>query len=486
MRCLALAAELAARGAEVHFLTRRLPGHLGELIARLGHVVHWLPDPAGPADVALHGYESWLGVPVEQDRDAAATILRQLRPDWLIVDHYALDRRWEGALRQYCGRIMAIDDLADRPHDCDLLLDQNFYLDNGRYGPLLNGRCVQLLGPRYALLRPEFAVLRQQPRLRDGVVRRLLIAFGGMDAHDHTGQLLQALEGHLDGLVVNVVIGQAHPRREALRQFCTTHPNVCLHVQTERMGELIGQADLAIGASGIANWERFCLGTPAIVLAVADNQVPLLQDLQREGLVLGVTPESPDPVGDCVRLFEYARHQPALLQGLSRRGAGVTDGKGVQRVIRRLLEPRFTLRPATAEDCRDVYEWRNAPENRRHSHSAEIIEYATHKAWFDRVLEDPDRMLLIATLDDRSVAVVRFDMEGRSAVISIYLVPGSHGQGWGAGVIRQASEWLAAQSGVTQILAEVRHENHASAAVFREAGYREDHEVLMWRQSGCK
>lgn len=334
MRCLALADGIARQGGQVHFLTRRHVAHLGDLIESKGHVVHWLDD-AEPA-LELEGYGKWLGVTQAQDAQAAARVLRQVRPDWLVVDHYALGRAWQSPLRPWVGGILVIDDLADRNHDCDVLLDQNYFRDSDRYRGRVPPHCIQLLGPRYALLRSEFQRLRDQSRVRDGSVRKILVAFGGMDLANHTGRFLAALPPRNDGCFMDVVIGGGNPQRALLQSLCMARSDFQLHVQSDRMAELIDAADLVVGASGSSNWERFCLAAPAIAVAVADNQEPVLRDLEQDGLVLGVSRESPDQVGDCVNLVEYALHQPAMLRGLSERAAKLVDGKGVQRIIDQL------------------------------------------------------------------------------------------------------------------------------------------------------
>lgn len=273
MRCLTLAGELREKGADVSFLTRELPGHLCDTMTALGFPVHRLPAPTTSA-------ESWLGVPWEVDREQTQeTLAREEGADWLIVDHYGLDRNWESALRPWTQRLMVIDDLANRPHDCDVLLDQNLCAGmETRYEGLVPEACRQLIGPRYALLRPEFRLARSGLAPRDGQVRRLLIFFGGVDATNETAKALEALEQlALPDLEVDVVVGASNPHQDMLRAHCERAPRTSLHVAVQHMATLMAQADLAIGAGGTTTWERCYLGLPALILTLADNQVPLVQ-----------------------------------------------------------------------------------------------------------------------------------------------------------------------------------------------------------------
>lgn len=484
MRCLALADGLAAAGATVHFLCRPHLGHLGDLVQRHGHVLHLLPR-SGISPPEIGKYEEWLGDPLAGDCRVSGEVLQRIRPDWLVVDHYALDASWQTPLRQWVRRILVIDDLANRDHDCDVLVDQNFYRDaDQRYNPWVHAECTQLLGPRYALLRPEFSVERAKPRSRDGHVHRVLVAFGGMDRDDYTGRFLEGLPVSAQALEFDIVIGTSHPRRKEISEFCHAHSNMTLHVQSSRMAELMQEADLAVGASGTSNWERFCIGVPTIGVAVAENQAPLLHDLMLEGALLGISLESPDAIGDCLRLFQYARHQPALLRGLAGKGRRMVDGKGLQRVVRHMITPKIRLRLATMQDRLAVYEWRNDPRARAHAHDPAPLEFSSHANWFETVLADPNRVLLIALAASKPVAVVRFDCVGTCATISIYLVPDMHGRALGPAVIRQASAWLLGQrSEIDSILAEVRPENQTSARAFNEAGYALRYQTFVLRRT---
>lgn len=263
MRCLTLADALLALGARVDFVCRDQPGNLNSYVSGKGYVVHTLP-----------GTEN-----LTWEQDAAQTKARidseRVMPDWLIVDHYSLDARWESVLRSDKRRIMVIDDLADRRHDCDALLDQNFYPDAAlRYRDLVPPHCIQMLGPRNALLRPEFSEAAKYRKKRDGAVSRIFIFFGGSDPTNETEKTLRAFrklrrtDVHLD-----VVVGNANPDRHKIESLCSQLPNVVFHCQISNIATLMSLADLAIGAGGASTWERCYLGLPALTIVVADNQI---------------------------------------------------------------------------------------------------------------------------------------------------------------------------------------------------------------------
>jgi len=290
MRCLTLADELRQRGADVRFVCREHPGNLNDLIESKGYPVTRLPQVdftfvAAPEDLA---HMRWLGVDWEQDAAETMAAVSDILPQWLIIDHYAIDRRWEEMLRAHVEKIMVIDDLADRLHDCDLLLDQNLYQNmESRYDTLVPSVCQKLLGPRYALLRPEFSLARKSLRQRSGKIKRVLIFFGGVDPSNETTKALQAVAGISDRqFAVDVVVGGGNPHKEQIQTFCAAHDGFYYHCQVDNMAALMAAADLSIGAGGATTLERCAMGLPSLVIAVAVNQEMSCEYLAIKGVII--------------------------------------------------------------------------------------------------------------------------------------------------------------------------------------------------------
>jgi len=466
MRCITLADVLCARGADVLFLSRDLPGHA--LIEARGHALQILPRSA-----------SW-----NMEIDAAAC-LEALpgRVDWLIVDHYGLARDWERAMRARADRLLVIDDLADRPHDCELLLDQNLQPEvHLRYGAWVSATCYCLLGPKYALLRPQFATARQALRERDGHVYRLLVFFGGTDAGRETLKALSAIEmlGRPD-LAVDVVIGQANVHQAAIAAACRGRPNATLHCQVDDMAARMAAADLFVGAGGVSSWERCCLGLPALVLATADNQLIQSEVLARAGAQLYLGPAKSVTADRLTRLMEEVLNLPALLRHMASQGQGMVDGRGAERVANHLLAVELQLRRAQSVDSGAIFAWRNHPDTRRYALDAGDIDREAHERWFAAVREDRNHELLIAEREGQPVGVLRYDIEAGRGVVSIYLVPGLTGQGWGKRLLLAGERWLREERPDVRLCeAKIRAENAASLAVFQAVGYQPD--LIMHRK----
>jgi len=482
MRCLTLADALSLRGAAICFISRHLPDYLREILSEKGYEYIFLEgrstDPL--EDDLAHSY--WLECSQKIDAQDTVQVLSDRNCDWLIVDHYALDVRWESTLRQSVSQILVLDDIADRQHDCDILLDQNFYTDKDtRYADKVPKHCRLLLGPRYALLRDEFLQLRKHIKLRKGPVKRILVFFGGVDAQNHTGRVIKILfASGIKGLLVDVVIGAQHPYREQIEILCSEMQFTC-HVQTGNMALLMAQADLSIGAGGTATWERCCLGLSSIVIATADNQIRQIGDAAAVGLLY-----APEKNEDIEALL--GRHVCALMENsnlrklISHHAMCAVDGRGVLRVIRKMGCSRIEIRVATEDDAGKLFTWRNNRMIRLVSRNSEEIKWIDHQEWYASVLSSPDKVLLIGEYQNLSVGVVRCDIQGRIAELSIYVVPDVKLTGVGPDLLQSAEAWLEKfRPEIREIKAEVLGGNERSQYLFLGADYQVEYTAYVKR-----
>ncbi|MGV8081471.1 MAG: UDP-2,4-diacetamido-2,4,6-trideoxy-beta-L-altropyranose hydrolase [Syntrophales bacterium] len=346
MRCLTLAGALKAGGADVAFVCREMPGNLCSWIEKKGFRVCRLTgtsdghSSAAPPAGTVHA--DWLGA--DWETDSRQTIDALASPgngtDWLVVDHYAIGRPWESSLRPHAGRIMVIDDLADRPHEADLLLDQNYYMNPaGRYERLVPEPCRLLTGPRYALLREEFAEAAASGMEKDGRIRHVFVFFGGSDLNNETANVLQGL-ALLAGrdIETDVVLGPNNTNKKVLASIAAGMPRVNIHESVENMASLMARADLAVGAGGITTWERCCVGLPALVIFTAFNQFEAIRDLAAAGYIhlLGESGRvTPEMIRDSIEAFV---HHPERVLEISRKGKFLVDGLGTRRCVTAMLQ----------------------------------------------------------------------------------------------------------------------------------------------------
>ena len=339
IRCTTLAQELARRGAEICFASRVTNGHYINWLRSKGFDVEPLPlgEPAetNTADI----YNGWLGASLAQEIKEMSDLLEHREPiDWLVTDHYAIDRRWQTALRPFARSVMSIDDLANRTHDCDLLLDQNLYPASGvRYANLLSASTKTLLGPHYALLRPQFLACRSRLRNRDGEVRRVFIFMGGGDTASVTDTVLSAFcQSRHTGVVMDVVVG-VEPNVAYIQKIQGKLPNVKFHYRVDQIAELMMQADLAIGATGVATWERAALGLPALAVSVAENQRAIASNAHEAGLLTWIGSVDDICEEEWVAHIDDAFSSPERLRKQSAACLALVDAQGVHRVADAML-----------------------------------------------------------------------------------------------------------------------------------------------------
>lgn len=491
MRCRTLGRELQDHGAVITFLCRRQPGDLINLLKQEFDVLT-LPEQPLAACEGLEGrdlYGAWLSCSQEQDAAQCLEALAEAditSASWLVADHYGLDGRWEDQMLTGLAdgdappKLLVIDDLADRPHQADLLLDQNFFgeASEQRYQGLLPPHCRQLLGPHYALLGPEYAKLHPlvPPRKE---LRRVLVFFGGVDPANLTGRVLEALsDSALADLAVDVVLGRQSPHRQAVAKLVACRAHTTLHDPLPSLAGLIARADLAIGAGGVTTWERACLGLPSLVLAIAANQLPFAQALDQAGHL--------QLLGDGATVTVEQIHS-ALLARIAEpftgaAGYALTDGWGASRLPIAMMgvQLAISLRPAMAEDEALLLRWANDPQVRTNSFSPEPIKDNDHHHWFKKGLADSNRLLFIATAANGCpIGQIRFDKQPTSnergaseATVGLLLDRCARGHGLAAELVRLGLQAMQQHWGqAADVVAEVLTINSASNACFARAGF---------------
>jgi len=483
MRCLVLADALKARGTDVHFLCHMHEGHLVDLIADRGFVVHRLPPgSAGYADLPdAPPHAAWLGALPDEDAAACREIIAAAgSADLLVVDHYALDHRFETPLRSVARRILVVDDLADRRHDCDVLIDQNFGSDDpARYAGLVPSAARLLVGPRHALLSEAYAAARSASLCRrDGSVKRILVFLGGVDADNVTIQVLKVCakqDALTAGVEILAVVGQGNQHRSEIEAFAAGRPNLRVLPPQPSLVALMAEADFAIGAGGVAALERAALGLPSVTVAVATNQIGQASALAEAGATISLDTLSPAFEATLEAALALLLQNPALVRRLSMASAALCDGNGLRRLVGEIDPPAIDLRPASRVDAESMWRWRNHPDTRRYAGSPDEISLVLHLAWLDATLARPDRLLLIGSDRQGDVGVLRFDLDGEAATISVYLVPERRGEGLGRWLIAAGGAYLReCHPAVGRIIALVKADNASSRRAFAAAGYVED------------
>lgn len=466
-RCMTLAQVLRKQGDEVIFACRQLPGNLLQRLEDRGFTAHGLPG----AYSQEQGADIEASLPWQADIDALELALDDsARFDWLVVDHYGLDAQWETAARRFADRLMAIDDLANRSHTADLLLDQNYSAQalDQPYLSWVDAKCRTLLGPRFALLREQFdcAPIEIRP-----FVKQVVVNFGGFDAARQVHAAMLALQG-FEELEVDFVAGLNNPDWEAMSALAASRPNWRLHALVDDFFSMLQRADLFIGAGGGTTWERAALGLPTICVSVANNQQLNAHLLAEAGGHLYLGPHEqldPERMIDAVAVLRGNRELRASFAARSR---ALVDGLGARRVAAAMLAPVLQLRVATAQDARLLFEGRNALSVRQWAFNSEPIDWHSHVRWLEQTLVNDHRLLLIAETSQGPLGVLRYDQQGERAEVSLYLMPGHAGMGWGGALLGSGERYVRRHWPHVRIIeARVMADNAVSLKLFQSAGY---------------
>lgn len=328
-RCAALAEAIIGRGGDVRFLSREsgvdvqnmVPGRFDRLVATESRAAS---DP----DTLAHSH--WLTCSQAADAAECLQFLGDWQPDWVVVDHYAIDARWHEQLGSTLGcRIAAIDDLGDRRLSVDALIDHNWHAHHGtKYAGLLSRECMMLCGPEYAMLGSVYA---NAPRYAfNAKVRSIGIFMGGTD---HGNLSLIALDSArragFSG-TIDIATTSANTNLEHLLARAAAEPGVTVTVDLPDLAAFFALHDLQLGAGGGATWERFCIGGPSLLLAFAANHDSVLEPLA----ALGVA--SVKPCGwtgqELEREIARLLADGELRSRYTKRGQNLVDGKGASRL----------------------------------------------------------------------------------------------------------------------------------------------------------
>ena len=468
MRCLALAKSLSDLDCKCIFAVSPETPATVPALGRAGHEIRVLDAAAeNPVKTLTRHFTN----PV----------------DWLVVDHYGIDADTENAFRNLARNIMVIDDLADRTHDCDFLLDQGPGRSREDYAELVPGHAHVLVGPGYALLDPAYGDYRDHS-LPSALDKRanIFVSFGATDPRNITARGLDALAGSAIAGPVNVVMGAVAPHRGKVRtRLNSWRTEANLHIDAAEILPLLANSWLAIGAGGVSALERCCCGVPSLIAVIADNQRAAAAGLRAAGAAEII--ELNDVAGASALIAEIAT-QPDRLARMADAGLMLCDGRGGRRIAMILVPERSAsgvpvcLRPARAEDEDAILEWQRAPGARRFARNPEVPDAATHAAWMKATLNDPEVLLNIIECEHRAAGIVRLDRRpDRGSLpafeVSILVAPEQHRDGIGKAGLALARRLIPG----AVLLAAIRCDNTPSLALFRSAGYIADGtEFALW------
>ena len=319
IRCLALADTLK-KSFKINFICTNLNGNLISQICKKNFEVFRFNTKSQRINV-------------KKDAEKTISIIKKYRnkKSLLILDSYILSQEWENRVKPYVKRLIVIDDLMDRKHSCDLIIDQNLHTQmNSLYINSVPKNCVKLLGPDYAILRNQFIAQRKYAKIRSLPLKNILVSFGGSDNENHTLHALTSLKKLNSDVNVNVVTGTANIGKKIIKNFCKKNFNYNYFEQVENMAKLMQVADLCIGSSGTTTWERCCVGLPAIAIVASNDQKDIASAVSKNKCIINLGKIKKSDNVNYVRLMKNLKNNE--LQNMSRNCMKLVDGKGAARI----------------------------------------------------------------------------------------------------------------------------------------------------------
>ncbi len=449
MRCLATAETLAWASWDVGFMSAQGTRETAPALARTGFEVRDSESSAMGADV-------------------------------IVFDHYGLDATAEHRIAGSVPLRIAFDDIPVRSHDVDLLVDPTPGRAADAYSALTRADTQLLAGASYAQLRRSWQAARAAAlKARTGKASRILVSMGATDPTNATAKVLAALASLGRKLEIDVVLGPGAPHRIAVNEMVGALGR--LHIDPADLPRLVAEADLAIGAAGSSCFERACLGLPAIIVVLADNQVDLARAFAAAGAARAVPHSALDDPAELARVIADLLDDGDARDRMSECAAALVDGRGPQRLLMRFAGEcaaaagRVRLRAAEPGDQDWLLDLQSRPETRRFARTSRIPTASEHAAWMDRTLSDPDRLLALIDFNDVPAGVIRLDrlsQDKPAFEVSIAIAPERHGRGIGAAALTLVRNLVPKADLVATVLAG----NQASQLLFERAGYRREAE----------
>lgn len=333
-RCLTLARYLKSQGCSITFFYRKYGEGFEALYNDSSFDYRCIGSSKLNASPATE-FE-WLGTDEQTDSEDFIAAIGENDYDVCIIDHYAIAQNWQRVVRQYITTIVVVDDLANRVHDCDLLIDQNYYYQyQSRYDSLVPSTCIKLLGPNYCLLRAEFYRLRMQPNQLSN--NQILINFGGVGNFTLLNKTIEAIN-QVKKYQFLVITGNISAKQFEVLSAKATNSHVRVIKYTSDMASLMHTSAFAIGASGSTVWERFCLGLNAALVELTDNQAESLLYLSEQNLVDNLGKAENIQTKNLVDFLQNLVIDSPKMFDRKIKIQHLVDGLGVQRVANSILE----------------------------------------------------------------------------------------------------------------------------------------------------
>ena len=400
--------------------------------------------------------------------------------DLLIIDDYSVNKEIENNCRKYANKIVVIEDIPYKFHDCDVLIDQTLGREAEEYDSLLPKNTLRLVGSKYALLRKDFLNFRYKCWRKKKIAKKnksILISYGSLDEHDLVCKTIDVINnGKLD-IDINIIISSASKFIDKIKKYQTKNNNINLYIDIKNVPEIISNSDLAIGSAGLSSLERCCLGLPSLIIETSDNQKELSKSLNKSGCAhyVGKFPDINWTQISAILKNLLGDHKQ--LEIMSFRSMVNVDGHGTLRTVISLLPTYKTiagdiinLRLVEFSDESQIYEWQINPNTRKYSENTAAPTPDEHHQWFMKKMNSEKCVQTIIQCNERDVGVLRFEKNtdnNNTFTVAIYLDQKEYGKGIGTQALLCGKNLFPRKN----LLAKIMDKNIASKKIFVKAGF---------------
>ena len=465
LRCITLADKLLHYNIKCIFFVRNISKNLFELLDAKYKVI--LLDRIDSMFNATDEYSRWLGVNQRFDAEEFIALALPGQFNGVVVDHYGLGYQWERTVQAKFRFVLVLDDLANREHICNLLVDQSIGRKESCYSSLVPQICTLLVGPKYALLRDEFSADFSGCKKQYDI----LINFGGADKDNYTehvlGMLAKCVNMHKHS--IKIIIGSDYPYTVGLeRRIGELGLKFTLVENPNNVAREISECRIAIGAGGVSLLERSALGIPSIIYAIADNQEHICAEYERQAFGAVIRKGEIDEHIKLASIIDI-KLDPKLLSKESHLNKNFVDAHGTDRVVAKLIKDfdLITEAEATVEDTRFVYECRYEKTDTSLYLNSNIPTYECHVNWFSKNLVKKDCIHIIFRCGLAKIGYIRLDREKNFYDVSIYVHTKYRSRGFAEIMLSKIAERV----GTQKLQASVHVTNVASLKVFLNCAF---------------
>lgn len=317
MRCLALA-DAFPKDMQITFIIKEGREFI-KLLENRGHEVKNIKNNLG----------------INKELKEVKDTIKEKNIDILITDSYYIDKKYLLEIKKYIEVLVTISHYPLFPYPSDIVINGNIYAPDLNYSSL-NGNTEFLLGTKYTLLRSEFWNIPQ--RTVNKKVSNILVSVGGSDPLNLTPKILKSLAISNEKYRIDVVIGPGFKNiSKIIKEVKKSSIEILLHFNIKKISQLMLNSDLAISAGGNTLYELATIGTPAIVMLQAENQVLVAKSMENEGTIINLGfgnkisyKKLSDTINDLTKDFEK-RKMMAL------KGQKITNGLGTKHCVDKIL-----------------------------------------------------------------------------------------------------------------------------------------------------